>query len=1377
MTEQAKDGNSREERVNAILAEYLDTAAAGGQAPDRAELLARHPELAEELAAFFAEDAQVRRLAEPLRSVAGPNDGAEAITVSPSPSPTSAPLDFVRYFGDYELLEEIARGGMGVVYKARQVSLDRIVALKMILAGNLAGEADVQRFRQEAQTAARLQHPGIVALHEVGEHEGQHFFSMDFIDGKTLADMVREHPLPAQQAIRYLRLVAEAVHFAHEQGVLHRDLKPSNVLVDCFDVPRVTDFGLAKNVNKNVGLTETGAVLGTPSYMPPEQASGQRGQVTPVSDVYALGAVLYELVTGRPPFRAATSFDTLLQVLNDEPAPPRLLNPAVSRDLETVILKCLDKDAARRYASAKDLAGDLGALLEGKAIKARRRSLPERLGMWMKRQGRTFKMVAASAVVAMLLLAALLQGLDWRRRWLLGGVSFSNDGPAQLVEIFGADDDILVVPPFTSPTREPVRLPEGDYRVRLSAPYRISETYRMLVERGQTRSYRIDLSERLLGDPLPCSRAFEFISRGDGGHDLLTVVEAGTLNRHDGITGRLKWTVTLGRDDRPNRSPNARDQSGFFASKPIYENIRYVGQQPARLLQPCRDLDGDGIPDLVWMNSAGSALLALSGKDGKFLWDLRPAGAVERQWGWWPAGAVERGAMVWFTPADKDTPLVVALFAGGRSAWAEAIDARTGLSVWRQPIEHRAPHGPWMLRVDGREVLVFLAGSRLVGLEPRTGKPAWTPVDLGFVPVGTPAFADLDGDGRIDTVLRGPEKHTVRAVTVPAGKSIWSEPVELPREVEDYDRDQAQMNSMVGFEPERGFLREPLLIDLDGDGKAEVIVPANKGTIAILDGSTGRERWRSTLAIKANRYHQPSVAYVLVGPDLDGDGWRDLYVVNFVHYPLSGKPALVRVQALSGNTGTPLWQAHLSGPVFGLSSVTLGKPLLAWQRGRDHWPMLVVPGGEGTFVLEGSTGHMAHVIPGRTRAIRVADLDGDGIAELLVFQSAGSFLPGWLHRFRGTSPEVWSRLGKWEPGNELEGYGLTDRNRDSLGEIILSGRDGRIQKRSTPRSHDSRQRRASGRDTALVLRFEEGRLIAREGDPPRLLWRSTISFPPNSIIEKTQEGSIDNAGAVVVRSDSAARGLLYGLDATLYGLDARTGKPLWRHLGRKRSKAVLPGSAAPRQLPLIVELVNDGDTNGPATICSLASAIDRNGKVVETEAGTPVTRQEEPVEWVPLPKVRDIVSDRYITFDRDRDEVGKVIGVGVLPALVFFVYAGFRLIRNGYRGLWFPALLLLLASGFVILGLIITFGGELETWQRYTWEGWYWLLGIVLVWAGIITLAWLGLVFALRLLRLLRRLGQGVVRLVFRRRAEPKSATVRVCVEPAAPAVNPGAKD
>jgi serine/threonine protein kinase len=270
-----------------------------------------------------------------------------------------------RRFGDYELMEELARGGMGVVYKARQVSLSRTVAVKMILAGQLAGPADLQRFRGEAEAAANLNHPNIVAIHEIGQQEGQHFFSMDYVEGQNLAEFVRTKPLAPKDAAKYLKIIAEAIQYAHERGILHRDLKPSNILIDQSGQPRITDFGLAKRMSGDSDLTISGQVLGSPNFMPPEQASGKRGQIGPHSDIYALGAILYYLLTARPPFAAESMTETLQLVVTMEPPSPRLLNPTVPRDLETICLKCLSKEPERRYKSAAELAAELARFLRG----------------------------------------------------------------------------------------------------------------------------------------------------------------------------------------------------------------------------------------------------------------------------------------------------------------------------------------------------------------------------------------------------------------------------------------------------------------------------------------------------------------------------------------------------------------------------------------------------------------------------------------------------------------------------------------------------------------------------------------------------------------------------------------------------------------------------------------------------------------------------------------------------------------------------------------------------------------------------------------------------------------------------------------------------
>ncbi len=274
------------------------------------------------------------------------------------------------FCGDFELIEEIARGGMGIVYKARQVSLNRTVALKMILAGQFAGSEDVARFHAEAESAANLDHPGIVPVYAAGKLAGQHYFSMGYVDGQSLASRLRSGPVPVREAAELMAALAEAIEYAHDRGVIHRDLKPANVMLDKDGLPHITDFGLAKRVEAECRLTATGQLLGTPSYMSPEQAAGKTNRIGPLSDVYSLGAILYELLTNRPPFQAPSPIDTLMQVLDDQPTPPRAVNSDIPRDLDVICMKCLEKDPAHRYASAGELAADLKRYLAGELIHA-----------------------------------------------------------------------------------------------------------------------------------------------------------------------------------------------------------------------------------------------------------------------------------------------------------------------------------------------------------------------------------------------------------------------------------------------------------------------------------------------------------------------------------------------------------------------------------------------------------------------------------------------------------------------------------------------------------------------------------------------------------------------------------------------------------------------------------------------------------------------------------------------------------------------------------------------------------------------------------------------------------------------------------------------
>ncbi|MBL7039887.1 MAG: protein kinase [Pirellulaceae bacterium] len=473
---------SGNEHLNQIIAEYL-AATDSGEALDRQQFLDRHSDLADELAAFFADYDKMEELAkaaEPADQAEREKAGldaptlppgqpvTEAVTIPPALRPQSAveeetllPRNVdtsgggdeqvaqvgtnIRYFGDYEILEEIARGGMGVVYKARHVKLNRVVALKMILAGQLASEEDVQRFYTEAEAAANLDHPGIVPVYEVGQHEGQHYFSMGFVEGCSLSAKVADGPLNAGESAQLVKSVAEAVQCAHEKGVIHRDLKPANVLLDENGQPRITDFGLAKRASGESDLTDTGQVLGTPSYMPPEQAAGKLDEIGPAADVYALGAILYTLLTGRPPFQAANPIDTLMQVLDQEPVAPSTLNPRVRRDLETIALKCLEKDPRRRYASAQDLADELDRFLNGRPILARPIGAPGRAWRWCKR--RPVVAGLGAAVTCLVLFVAIASPLVAVRQTSLREVADTRAEEARLAK---EKTEVTLVDMYTS---------------------------------------------------------------------------------------------------------------------------------------------------------------------------------------------------------------------------------------------------------------------------------------------------------------------------------------------------------------------------------------------------------------------------------------------------------------------------------------------------------------------------------------------------------------------------------------------------------------------------------------------------------------------------------------------------------------------------------------------------------------------------------------------------------------------------------------------------------------------------------------------------------------------------------------------------------------
>jgi eukaryotic-like serine/threonine-protein kinase len=355
----------------------------------------------------------------------------------------SVPIDF----GDYELLEEIGRGGQGVVYRARQKSLNRTVALKVIGLGQWSSAPHLRRFRRDAEAAASLEHPQIVPIYEIGERDGSCYFSMKFVEGGQLDQVVRRQPISIRRAAELLVKIARTVQFAHEHGILHRDIKPGNILLDKSGQPHLSDFGLARLVEQESTITNSFDVLGTPSYMAPEQAAGRTKELTPAADVYSLGAVFYQLLTGQPPFAGGTTYETVRLVLETEPRQPRLVNPKIDRDLSTICLKCLEKDPKRRYLAAAELAEDVERWLQHEPIRARPTGFFTRGRKWVRRNP-TSTLLAASLIALTAAAAWIVWKSEFVHHPVTTGVAvlpFENlsDDKANASFADGVQDDIL----------------------------------------------------------------------------------------------------------------------------------------------------------------------------------------------------------------------------------------------------------------------------------------------------------------------------------------------------------------------------------------------------------------------------------------------------------------------------------------------------------------------------------------------------------------------------------------------------------------------------------------------------------------------------------------------------------------------------------------------------------------------------------------------------------------------------------------------------------------------------------------------------------------------------------------------------------------------
>jgi len=396
-------------KLGRIVKVYLE-AVERGENPSAEEWISRHAEFAQPLRDFFASRQQLGELLQQAKNSAGSEQTMDSAPGGAATKLSANSASRLRYFGDYELESEIARGGMGVAFRARQVSLNRPVAVKMILSGELASSDDVARFRTEAEAAANLDHPAIVPIYEIGEREGQHYFSMKFIDGDSLSQRLQESKGKSvareelKERVELVIAIARGIHYAHQRGIIHRDLKPANILIDSAGQPHITDFGLARRTTEGSDLTRTGAIVGTPSYMAPEQALGSGKNATTAVDIYGLGAILYATLTGRPPFEGQNPLETILQVQKEPPVPPSRLNSAVDHELEVICLKCLQKDPESRYRSAGELADDLTRWVRGEPIQAMPPNAARLFWRWLATHFKTAACVLVIGVITGLLI-------------------------------------------------------------------------------------------------------------------------------------------------------------------------------------------------------------------------------------------------------------------------------------------------------------------------------------------------------------------------------------------------------------------------------------------------------------------------------------------------------------------------------------------------------------------------------------------------------------------------------------------------------------------------------------------------------------------------------------------------------------------------------------------------------------------------------------------------------------------------------------------------------------------------------------------------------------------------------------------------------------
>ncbi|QDV25264.1 serine/threonine protein kinase [Aureliella helgolandensis] len=1064
-----------------ILDQHMEDLQAG-RAATRAELVARHPHLASQLDACLA--------------------GLEFIHGSGAPLPGND-----QRLGDFQIIREVGRGGMGAVYQAEQISLRRIVALKIMRFGSVSDPEAIERFQREAETVANFHHTNIVPIFAVGVDHGVNYYAMQFIEGQSLAQVLqeRQQSIGANEVAEWGLQASEALSHAHARGVVHRDVKPSNLLLDAESRIWLTDFGLARKLD-NVTLSIAGAIIGTPRYMSPEQAAAAIKRVDYRSDIFSLGATLYELLTGVPAFRGDTPIEVIQNILTVEPEPVRQLSSAIDRDLETIVMKCLAKEPHERYDSASALSADLRAFIDGRPIQARRANVLERSVRWLRRQQKSVKLSVAVAAVTVLATFASIAGwlaYDASRQ---GTLQFSAVTPPLLVEILDQANQPLRIE--TAPMQNPAKLPAGDYRIRVSTEGELSESYDVALAPGQDLKFTLDPHDQLLWREHPIERSFD-IAPFENSHAIIAWTKTG-LDIWKGFP-RQTLSISLEPESlpRPAEAPGLSWVWNAFGST-------YAGYGPFDLrpwvAQKDVDVDGDGQLDLIFAARHQAWLAAVSVSTGQVLWLAargRDVTSIVPPVGSPPYPPVISTVMndpLMDHDCDGDgVPDLIVMLAETESSsdlnfgrpevrnWIEAISSATGQTIWRfdLPAEcltmdanempprdlrwyvglesgystggtgsvligrHRVRFGGWKferrgwhgyrpagfaaLTIGSMPRVGIVAGTTFFSLDPMTGVEAHDPIDLEVRPGRACQWGDLDGDGNSDMVMleaiSTPPPTPTASIRLVAWspskrKQLWTLPLDA-----EWPRMPAG-----SVEPPNW----PLVCDLDGDGKCEVIAPDGRspvatgngaglsqipwGTLRVFDGATGQTRWTQRLV---NMDCQ--IDHFIDGPDIDQDGCRDLFVATLI-----GDEFRVYVDAFSGRSGNQLWTTSTPQKFENHFSDELHlMPLKWWNAGNDGWPQLLVQvvaaqqGKRPNIVLgvAAQDGHVLRVGHDIT-SLQAADMDGDGVEDLLVYNSNVSQSltnGGFLHCLRGVRLEPWAVLGdRGEPLSDCNGDGVRD---------------------------------------------------------------------------------------------------------------------------------------------------------------------------------------------------------------------------------------------------------------------------------------------------------------------------------------------------------------